>query len=249
MELSAASPALKKKGGSHENVDSITADSKGNLTVKTSRKGRLFTTKVKKGDYEYAWVPMSKGLKSIESRIKGKDYQGALEAVAKYHDKYKYIGWDLYCIYMKGLAESKSGKNAEAIKTLQAAVGYDVKIPFNEKYMLDSMKLLANLYIDSNNYAKADEILSKIAYSKDGDTAAFALNAQGDILNRQGKKMQAKIKYLQTVQLFNTKNPHRAEALCQLANLLKETNDSRYTKFASMLKKEYPGSPWIKKLK
>jgi tetratricopeptide (TPR) repeat protein len=249
MELSAASSVLQKKGHPRENVDEISADSNGNLTVKSLKNGRLFTTKVKKGDYDYAWVPMSKGLKSIEKKIEGKDYNGALEAIAKYHDKYKYLGWDLFCIYMKALAEAKSGKSAEAIKTLQGVESYEIKIPPNEKYLLDSLKLLANLYIDAGNYAKADAVLEKIAYSKHEETAAYALNAQGEVLNRQGKKKDALVKYMQTVKLFPSKNPHRAEALCKLANLLKESNDTRSSKFAAMLKKEYPGSPWIKQLK
>jgi len=236
---------IKMKSGKIKNADSISADSSGNLTVKNKK----FTTKIKRKEYVYAWVPMSTGLKAISKKIASNDNKAALELVAKYHSKYKNLGWDFYCIYMKALAESKLKKDTDAIKTLQAIVGREVKNPKNEKYLLSSYKLLATLYINAAKFNDANAILKKIEYAQDPQIAAFALNALGDILNRKNKKQDAVNKYLQTVLLFQTANPERAEALCRVANLLKELKDNRCVKYSNMLKKEYPKSEFIKQLK
>ena len=67
----------------------------------------------------------------------------------------------------------------------------------------------------------------------DNDTAAFAFNVRGQILNGQGKKKEAVLEYLKTLVLFKPgiAPRERQNARQQVVALLKEMNDARWQFF------------------
>jgi tetratricopeptide (TPR) repeat protein len=225
----------------------IKSSSSGELTYKSGK----FQSKIKKKDYLYAWIPKPDEIKEADKLYKDKKYQDALKAYQENEKAYKFLGWIPYCVYMQGRSLSMLDKKPEAIAKLNELKDYKLENKLkNDVYLMHAYRLLAELYTEKAEYSKAEEALAKITQSSNEDMAAVALNMRGDIFNRQGKKKDAILMYLQTVLLFPVANKERPKALVMAANLLKETGDTqRSTLFADMLKKEYKGSQYIKELK
>ncbi|OGV34075.1 MAG: hypothetical protein A2020_01245 [Lentisphaerae bacterium GWF2_45_14] len=236
---------VKLTNGTIQQCDGIEASANGDLSVRSGK----FTNKIKKKDYIYAHIPMPAELKTALSKLKTKNYKEAISAAVQGQAKYKALGWNLFCSMVKAEAENGLGEQAEALKTLEECAGYEITNPEEEKYRDECQRVMSSIYFDMKKYKECAEVLNKIAYSKSPEVAAYALNKQGDIFYNEGEKNRAVIKYLQTVYLMKSVGNERAEALLKAANTLKELNDNRSAKFAAMLKKDYPQSPYVSQLK
>lgn len=236
---------VKLANGTEQKCDDITASPNGDLAVRSDK----FTSKIKKKDYVYAYIPMPSDVKNAFSKLKAKNYAEAMKLAEQAHAKYKLLGWDLACLSIKAEAQKGLGKSEDALNTLQPVAAYELVNPEEEKYLERCLKVTSEIYFDLKKYAECNAALAKIAYSSSPEIAGYALNKEGDIFYQQGVKDKAIIKYLQTVLIIKEAKEERAEALLKTANTLKEQNDNRAAKFAAMLKADYPNSPYISQLK
>lgn len=238
---------IKKKDGSKISANSITSNAAGDLTYEMGTE--KIKSIIKKKDYVFAWIPEPSAIKAADAAMKKKDYDTAAKGFLKASEDFKNLGWYVYSLDMYGKALFDLGKKEDAIKALSALKGYDAKDEKEEDSLMDAYKTLASAYIDTAKYKDAETVLKELEKAKNDDMAAYASIAGGDIAMKQGNKKDAALMYLQAVLLFPVSNKERPLALCKAANALKEINHPQAAKYADMLKKDYPGSPYVKELK
>jgi len=217
-------------------ADKISADSKGVLTYTASG----FSQKMKPSAYRYARVPKPRSVSKAYSKLKSKKYAEAIKAFKKAYKQYRYLGWNVYCIYYTAKAYDKLGKKTEAIAEINKITAPPQDKTKLSRYM-EAKKLLAELYIAESKFDKAYLVLKELGKAPSPAIAAFANNKQGDILAKQGKQKDAVLMYLRTVLLFDkTNKKERPEALIKTIKLLKTRKDNKYIDFEKILKAEYP---------
>ena len=242
--LTAASPYVIKKDGKKLSATKITSDSKGVLTVKTGS----VATKIKPRDYKYARIPMPADIKKAAKDLGDKKYAAAAEALKKLYPKYKYLGWDVFCIYGAAKALNENGQKSAAIAQLELLTKKPVD-PAKMNYYMHAQKLLAELYADSGKYSQAEKILKILSTSNDDSLVAFSNNIQGDMLMKQGKTMDAKLMYMTTALLFDAKNrKERPEALVKIINILRSEKNNKALDFKKKLENDYPGTKYLNDL-
>ena len=234
--LMAAKPFIISKQNKKIIADKITADLRGNLTYTA----RGVSQKMKPSAYIYARIPAPKAIKQAYATIKSKKYADAVRAFDKAYKHYRYLGWDVYCIYYSAIALNKLGKKAEAIAKINQLTKQPEDRQKLPRYM-EARKLLAELYIAESEFDKAQEILKELGSASNASIAAFANNKQGDILYKKGKKKDALLMYLRTVLLFDKSNTkERPKALKKTIEILKEQQNNKYLVFEKMLETDYP---------
>lgn len=245
--LSAAErPYVVKADGSRVFVDQITRGSSQGIEFKDGK----FTRKMRSRDYKYAWVPRPDEAKKAGNLLRQGKYDEAVAAFKDAFNKYRYLGWDVYCVYGMGTALSKAGKTKEAIKTLESLKGYKLLNRDKQDELNRALMLLSELLIQDNQLDDANDVLKHLVQSSNNSVSAFALNRQGEILKKQGKSKDATLKYLETVLMFPEElKQERAEAMYNVVVLLREQNDARAKTWADQLKQKYPQSPYVSKLK
>ncbi len=245
--LNAANDCIIKTlpDGKDMTADSIEADDSGNLTYKTGS----IQSKIRKGQYEYAWIPKPKELNDADKLLADKKFKEAQSAFGSAYKKYQFLGWDIYALTGEAKAIMSQGDKKAAIEKLKAIKDLKVSNPKQENDLLNGFKVLAGLYIETADYKSAEPILDDMSKSGNDVLAAFAFNAKGDMLQKQGHKKDAVIAYMQTALIFDKSNPERPEALFKAAKLLDEMGDKRSVKFAEKLKTEYPDNSFAKQLK
>lgn len=217
-------------------ADKITSDSKGVLTYSASG----FSQKMKPNGYIYARIPKPTEIFKAFSKLKSKKYADAAKYFESAYKKYRYLGWNVYCIYYEAYALEKLGKKAEAIVKIKKLDETPKDKTKMRRYM-EAKKLLADLYIAENKFEPAQEVLKELGGAQDPAIAAFANNKQGDILAKKGKNKDALLMYLRTVLLFDKHNKkERPEALAKTVKLLKDSKNNKYLVFEKMLKADYP---------
>jgi tetratricopeptide (TPR) repeat protein len=246
ITLSAAEILIEKREGAPIKAEYVSSDANGDIMYKQEK----FTLKIKANDYKYArLVKTPNEITVADKKLADKKYQEALADFTKAYKLYRHIGFDVYCTYREGVCLDKLGKKDEALTKLKTLDTYKNFDPQKKEDLSEAKKLEATILIDLNKFDDAGKVLTELGDSEDDNIAAFSFNARGDILLKQGKKKEAVLKYMIPALIFGTQNRERPRALCQVANILKELNDNRATKFSDMLKKDYPGSPFIKELK
>jgi len=217
-------------------AEKISSDAKGNLTYKASG----FSQKVKPGKYLYARIPMPKSVTKAYKLLKSKKYDKALKAFNSAYAKYRYLGWNVYCIYYSGIALDKLKKTDAAIAKLNELKSAPLDREKMGRY-LEAKKLLATLYIEKGDFSKAQNVLKELGNAKNSAIAAFSNVKQGDILLKQGKKKDALLMYLRTVLLFTKSNTkERPEAFKKTITILKNDKNNKYLIFEKMAKADYP---------
>lgn len=233
------SGTIYKKDGKQVKADVIIdVDSSGTITYKEGN----FTSKLKTG--EYTIVHLSKTPQEIadaEKKVKDEKYEDAIEDFKKlYTSKYKFLGYDMTCLYWEAFCLDKLNKKGEAIEVLKKFDELEAHDKKQESEFFNAKRLLAGIYIDQNKFDSAYPVLTQLGNTEDDNLAAYSFNARGEILKKQDKKKDAVLMFMRTALLFPKKNTERAESLVNIANLLKEMNDNRGSKFAELLKKDYP---------
>ncbi|HBC85639.1 MAG TPA: hypothetical protein DCZ94_01665 [Lentisphaeria bacterium] len=246
VTLQAVEVLVEKKEGQARG-EYVSSDPNGDIALKQDNK---FTIKIKAADYKYA--RLAKTPDEILAADKKFDAQKYAEAMADYknlYNAYKFVGFDVYCIYKESACLEKLGKKADALARLKIMDTYQCLDPKKLPDFFDCKKLQATLLIDTGKFDEAFKVLTDLGNSNDDNLAAFSFIARGDILSKQGKKKEAVLKYMVPALIFPQQNTERPKALLLVANTLKEMNDNRSTKFAEILKKEYADSPQVKELK
>jgi tetratricopeptide (TPR) repeat protein len=251
--LACALPAMAQKAvlmranGKQLTADTITADNAGNLTYVDGPVKQV----LRRNEYRWARIPKPKEIAAVEQLIRGNKFPEAAAQARTLYDQFKFLGYDVNLIYLETMCLARIGKDAEAIPRLE--ILNDVKVadldPQKVSQYFECRKLLADLYIKGKQFDNASKILTGLLASPDDNLAAFALNAQGDILYSQNKKRDAVLMFLRTALVFPKENKERPKALLRVANILKEMSDNRSTTFAEILQKDYPGSSFIQELK
>lgn len=238
--------SVSKKDGTVVRGAFVKTDPNGDIWIKQGQVQR----KLKAVDYSYARLKdKPKDISDAEKLLASKDFAKAAASFATLFEKYRFVGYDVLCIYGEANALASQGKKAEAIARLKALDGYELLDDEKAPEFYDAKKLLATLFIDEAKYDDAMKVLSELGQSNNDDIAAFGFNSRGNIFYKQGKKKDAVLMYLRTALLFPTENEERPSALLQVANILKEMQDNRGAIFAEMLKTEYPGNQLITQLK
>lgn len=246
IALSAVEITIEKKEGVPIRAEYVGADANGDISYKQEK----FTMKIKPADYKYARIAkIPDEITAADKKFADRKYQDALSDYRRLYSLYRYVGFDVYCIYRESACLDKLGKKGEALSRLKTLDAYQNFDPQKKGDLSEVKKFGAVLMIDLDKLDDANKVLSELANSDDDNLAAFSFNAMGDILLRQGKKKEAVLKYMVPSLLFDAQNKERPRALCQSANILKELNDNRSAKFSDMLRKDYPDSPFIKELK
>ena len=214
-------------------AESITANSSGVLTFKSGGA----TQQIKPGKYIYARIVKPKFISNADKKLSSNQYGPAIEAYNKAYDKYKYLGWDVYCLYKKAYAQARMKKNKEAIATLKK-----IKRPLDpemKKIYNKSKELLTDLNIKTGNLTEASREMKSVGRSSNPRVIAKSNNKQGDILLKNGKRKEALLMYLRTVLLIDKKVKERKIALNKVIKILKDDGNIQYKKFEKILKKDY----------
>ncbi|HOK04691.1 MAG TPA: hypothetical protein PLN24_05515 [Victivallales bacterium] len=237
---------VTKKDGGTVRANFVKVDPNGDIWIKQG----AVQQKIKSVDYSYARLKDKPAeIDSAEKALAAKDFAKAATAFADAYQKYKFVGFDVLCIYGEASALAGQGKKVEAINRLKTLDGYELLDEEKTVEYYDAKKLLATLLIDESKFDDALKVLAQLGQANDDDIAAFGFNSRGDILLKQNNKKDAVLMFLRTALLFPKENKERPYALLQIANTLKEMKDNRGSTFAEMLKTDYPGNPLIAQLK
>ncbi len=221
-------------------VRSVNADSLGNLEYSTAKSGDLKLI-LPRGKYSYAWIPRPKALEEAASLLKTNPVAAA-EAFKLGYEKYKLLGWDVYCISGEAEAMAKLGMKKEAIRKLAQLKDYKCQNERLRPMIEAANRLTLQLCIETGEYALAEQLVRMMRSSPDESVAVFGYMRHGDMLRKQGKIKEASRIYLQAYLLF-PESPSGRENLRSLVAALEELKDPRSANFAEILKKDESKKP------
>lgn len=213
------------KSGNRVSGVSLNADANGTLTLKLDATGA--STTFKRNQYTAAFVPRPDAVKQLESAFE----KGKADLVLKYGptilEKYKYLGWADVISYYYGMAVLKQNDSEKALKIFRQGRSF----PGRHGDLLDMGSVSALLALEK--YDQAAPILERMLNEADGEQAAFAFNARGDIEASRGNERDAVLEYLKTLLVFEpgVAEEYRNEAKQRVVSLLKEMGDARYKDF------------------
>ncbi len=244
--VSAVEIHIENKDGSPIKGEYLSCEPNGDITFKQEKLQR----KIKANEYKYARLAkVPDEITAADKKFAEAKFQEALASYKTLYNQYKYVGFDVYCLWKESACLEKLGKNDDAVARLKTLDSYQLVDKKKEPEFNESRKLLSNILIGTGKYDDALAVLAVLGNSEDDNISAFSFNAKGDILVKQNKKKEAILMFMRTALILNPQNKERPRALCQIANLLKELNDNRSIKFAEILKKDYPDNPFTKELK
>lgn len=209
--------------------------------------GSKVRTKIARGQYLYARIPKPAEIEKADAFLKNGSFAQAAASYRLAYDKYKLLGWDLYCIGHESEALAGLGEKQAALKKLEPMKNFELLDQTRRPHLNYVQRLRASLCVELGKYKEAEPVLNSMAAGTDASNAAFAFIRKGDILRRNGKLREASQMYLQASLLFPDV-PECPEALAHLYTVLKELKDSNAEKFAGILRSEYPKDPWTKRM-
>ena len=215
---------INRAGAKVSGVD-IAAEPDGTLMLEMEQGGPKQT--FKPGSYRFAYVPKPKLVGELERAYEAKKYDLVAQHGPGIFSKCKYLGWGDYVAYVEGMALLDSGKPELALDKFELGR----KTPGKCSAEVAKGRIMALVALKRDEEAAAE--LEKLSQADDEDVAAFAFNARGQIMSRQGKKKDAVLQYLKTLLLFEPGDAtrERDEARKQVVALLKEMNDPRAKDF------------------
>lgn len=224
-------------------VENLKAHPDGSISYKFSGK----EWKAPEFSYDYARIPKPKAILAADQVLKKGNFKKALKLYQIEYDKYKNLGWGVYCITGMAKAQDRDGNLKEALKQLERLKYYESPDPYLEKDFSDAKMLYTDLLIKAKDYKSALSVTESMLASKENSVVFFAFDRKGDIALLQKDKKKAVRNYLQAHFLI-PEHPRKAEVLYKATVLLKELKDKRWQKFADLLKKQYPNSGYAGKL-
>ena len=203
--------------------------------------------RIGRGQYRYAQIPKPASITAADQKFREQQWKTAAALYRKGGTEYKLLGWYAYCVRMEAESLIRSGEKDQALKLLQA-LRNDRDLDqgqARERALADN--LLADLLIESRQFAEAGAILGAQCRMDDPELAFAASFKKAVILQGQGKRQEAALQFYRTALLFPG-NPRRAEALFNSWSLLSEQKSPDAAKIADMLKRDYPDSVYTKQV-
>lgn len=197
--------------------------------------------------YDYARVPKPRAILAADRFLKKGDYRKAEKLYQIEYEKYKNLGWGVYCITGIARALDQAGDLKRAVKQIELLKNYESTDPYLEKDFANAKFLYVDLLIKAKDYQNALALTETMLNSKENAVVFFAFERKGNIAFLQKDKKKAVRNYLQAYFLIPS-HPRKAEVLYKAVILLKEMKDKRWQQFANILKKQYPNSGYAGKL-
>lgn len=223
------SPFIVMKDGKQQSIFSVKMkNDNGDLEV-VLKKGSA-TTMLRKGTYQFAFVPKTQQLDTLSKAMADSNYQEALKIIPNLMASFKYLGWGDYIAACECEANLELGNIEAAKKALAVALCTQ---GVNKSFVSRAQALCL---LKDKKYDKADEILKQLIMSKDDDEAAMAFTLRAKSFEAQGNKKLAVLEYLKLILLFDSKQIgyERKEAKARAITLMKEMNDPRVAKIEAM---------------
>lgn len=197
--------------------------------------------------YDYARIPKPREIITADRFLSRKIYPLAEQFYVKAYNRYKNLGWGVYCITGRAKALDGAGKAKRALVALERLKDVVAVDPQVKQELVTARMLHTDLLIKDRKYKEALALTEKLLFSEDDPVVFFAYDRNGDIAQLQKDKKEAVRNYLQAYYLISS-HPRKAEVLYKAAVLLKELKDPRWKKFADILKKQYSNSIYAGKL-
>jgi len=218
-----------KRGGQKIKGGALTASSDGTLMLQLGKGGP--TQKFKKGTYEYGYIPKPKEVAALEAAYKAKKYDVLFKQAAPIFEKYKYLGWGDHVSYLEGMAHMARKQYSQARKVIER--GERARGRHTDEIV--KAKVLVLLGLDETQ--KVRPMLEKMMKAADDEAAAFAFNARGRLLAKEGKNKEAVLEHLKALLLFRpggSAQEERQQASKLAVGLLKEMKDPRWQDVAKI---------------
>lgn len=244
--FSADAQELLKLTGSEKvlNVQNLVGNPDGSVSYISEGKKKIT---VPGKAYDYAWVPMPKEIAEADLILNSKDFPKAEKLYSAAYNKYKLLGWDVYCTMKRAQILAEENRLSDALAFLEPLQSFQALNPEVQKHVMEAQIYYSRLLIQSGDLKKAAAYTENMLKSPDDNTVFHGFLNQGDLAVLDHRKKKAVRCYLQAVFLFTT-HPDRPVVLYKAANLLKEMKDDRWKNLAEMLKKKYPDSEYSKKI-
>jgi tetratricopeptide (TPR) repeat protein len=205
---------------------SVTSDD-GDLLLNVDGKVKF---PFKRGSYRFAYVPEPREVETLRKAYEGGQYDGVVKYADRVFEMYKFVGWGDYVAYLEGMSYLQQKKLDEAKEAFQKGSR------FPGKHTDELMRGMVLTMLELNETDKVKPALARMITSSSKDDVAFAFNARGRILEKEGKKKEAVLEYLKTLLLFDSGSVEesRDEARTRVVALLKDMNDARWKDFEKM---------------
>lgn len=223
-------------------AQNIKADDEGNIFCKTDDKDFI----VPANETRYVVLEKPAGVTAAEQLLASGKYEQAAKHFKELANKYKYLGWGIYCNMNQAEALNNLGQSNAVIETVKPLLDTKPANPEQEEqYLMKAFRILAEVLIKQNNDTELMPVLNRLKAADDQELSAWAFNTAGQILIKQHKLKEAAYQFLQPVLLYDNKNKNRADSLFLLGSILSKSNDNRGKKYFELLKKDYPDSKLI----
>lgn len=203
--------------------------------------------RITRGRYRYAQIPKPAAVTEADQKFREQQWKSAAALFSKAGQKYKLLGWQLYCIRMEAESLARSGEKGLAEKLLTDLHSVRDNTPSQQRERELADDFLASLLIDRKQFDRAEKILNRQLRLDDPDLVFSAVFKKAVILQNRGQLRQSARLFYQATLLFPG-HARRAEALYNVWNLLTELKDPSAVKIAEMLKREYPDSRFAKQV-
>jgi hypothetical protein len=246
LALTAAAQDLLKLTGNDKvlNVKELSADAEGFITY--SQDGRKkFTADPKTVDFAWAAAPAE--IAEADKLFAKKDYVKADKAYLAAYEKYKFLGWEVYCTAQRAHILAKENRLNDSLILLEQLYQYHSLNPAVQKHIINAKKLYLDVLIMAKETGKAEKLANEMLLGDDSSAVFFAFCKKAEIANLENDRKKAVRYYLQAAYLFPD-IPERPAAFYHAVILLKELKDKRWKNLANILEKKYPDSEYTRKL-
>ena len=191
-------------------VENLKAHPDGSISYKFSGK----EWKAPEFSYDYARIPKPKAILAADQVLKKGNFKKALKLYQIEYDKYKNLGWGVYCITGMAKALDRDGNLKEALKQLERLKYYESPDPHLEKDFSDAKMLYTDLLIKAKDYKSALSVTESMLASKENSVVFFT-----DRCHRTyGKQVNNQIHHgnlNKNRDQFFCNNPNSADRMCK----------------------------------
>ncbi len=198
----------------------------GDLELKIGNATRGFRS----GSYKYAFVPKPNDVVLLEKALEQERFDVIVQQAPRIFENFKFVGWGGRIAYLEGSAYLEQKNYQKALDVFQNGERYA------GPQMDQIMRGKVRAYLALDRAKDATPLLETLRKAEAPEIAAFAFNASGQLLEKQGKNKEAVLQYLKAVLLFEPAvgGYERKQAKQNVVALLKQMGDERHKTFQSM---------------
>ncbi len=240
-----STPVVKPAGSAEIPVSSVTVakDGSAEYTVGDSKT----RARLSKSALDYVWIPKPREVSAAEAESDAGNNARAAELFEKAGVLYGSSGWNVYCILKGAAALRMAGKKQEALAKLDSIRSFKTLNPRQLNDLEDVKLLTAQLCTELGDLKRAEPMLDLLVKDPNPARASAAFLRKGDILRQKDDLRGASVMFMLSAMMF-PESPTRDEALSKTGDVLAQLKDKRSSNFYEILRKEYPGSPYTKRL-